>query len=494
MSPGRRRPDDGVALVIVLAFGFVAATLLLVLISLLRSELAPAAFQGRAASSLRAAHSGVDVATAAIRSAVSARQVGDLTALPCADQDSPITGVSTGDDRRATYTVVLRYYTADPAAQDESWRAAHALPCTPGSGPTEVPVYALISSVGAAPEVGGATGSLGVRSIEDVYRLRFTDAAEFGGWIQAVAGPNLKDYCWTAAVVPPVLGAAPVFAPCAPGQLSQLWSYRSDFSIALTATESAPGQGGTCLDAAWSGGNPTLSFQPCDGSARQKWGQQPFGGFEALTEDGAALSGFCIHPVSGLSSGEQMVMGLCSGQARVTTRAETGSGGASTERGQLVNFEEFGFCADTDSPQALTYTITYPCDQNPTQAVADDQRFTYDAASGWLWVSDAKGAQVCLTAPSALGGYVTQQNCSASDPLQSWTRNADTGYRTTSYTIVSRVDGSCIGLGPGGKNGPVERWSGLITQACDGSMAQKWGAVPMRVGGALSDYQDLGAG
>lgn len=486
------RREAGAALLLVLVFAMMALILLTALMSLIRSELTPAAFHGRSATSMRAAQSGVDAATAAIRSAVLPGGVGDLTRLPCNGPAAPVVGFNRGDGRVSTYRAAIRYYTVDPTPQSETWRRTNALACTPGAGPGAVPVYALITVSGVAPEVGRATGNLGRRGVESVYRLRFTDSAQFGGTIQVGKLVKKTAYCWSSPSTPPAAGSVPLSTPCVAGDPLQQFSYRRDFSIVLTATETSPGTGGMCLQATWSGKKAALSFQACDGSGRQKWGRQK-DGFEALSADGRSLSGQCVKPVNGKAGGNPLTMAKCGGASQVIAQSQVGTGGAGRERGQLVNYGEFGTCMDLKGPGGVKYAVGYACEQNPTAPVSWDQLVGYDAATGRLSVNK-KGKLLCLTDSGTAGGYAVPAKCAASNPYQSWTLNGATGYRTTSYTLVARVTGRCAGLGPGGTKGKTEVWSSVQMQVCNGSYVQKWGADALSVGGIVLGYRDRGEG
>lgn len=251
-ADGGRADDAGTAMLLVVMCLLVAMTLSTALLGIVLGETVPTAHQAKSARTLRAAEAGLQTAIGGLRAAYAADGTGDVTKLPCWSSAAPLTGtVGSGRDALTLimYTVTVAYYSIDPSGQSANWRAAGALPCTPGSGPAGLPLYALILSSATGPSGAGMSPALGNRSLELVYELSTTDAGTLGGQIHTDVAAGFPDLCWTAPSASPGAGQTLTLGSCVPGDPRQQFAYRSDYSLVLAGTQSttAPGTGGLCV-------------------------------------------------------------------------------------------------------------------------------------------------------------------------------------------------------------------------------------------------------
>jgi hypothetical protein len=256
------------AMMVVVCCFMLAAGLSVGLLGVLFSELSPTTYEREAERTIAGSQAGLQVGLAAVRQAWSGTSgttiVGDRTRLPCYSAASPLTGVVGGLDPSqppVSYMIRIQYFTINPSGQNATWRTANELPCTTGSGTATTPVYALVQSMGYAVSAQRPAG-WGDRSSEVVYAFSRTDQAVLGGLIHSDlrTAPN-TNMCWTAATYPATAGTKVQLAPCSSGAPAQTWSYRKDYSIALSATQSStnPPTGGLCVNTDLTGASTSTS-------------------------------------------------------------------------------------------------------------------------------------------------------------------------------------------------------------------------------------------
>ena len=134
--------------------------------------------------------------------------------------------------------------------------------------------------------------------------------------------------------------------------------------------------------------------------------------------------------------------------------------------------------------------IAFPCKQAPNPAdIAFNQRIVYNPTTQWLYTTKC-GENHCLTASTATPPYVTTPACSLSNPLQRWTLVYDTGNYSDSYTIHD-ANGNCLGLGrPGSSSAPLNQWSTITSEPCNGQAEQKWNAPPNLIDAATKNTRE----
>jgi len=196
---------------------------------------------------------------------------------------------------------------------------------------------------------------------------------------------------------------------------------------------------------------------------------------------------------------------------------KVGAGAAGATMSMLVNFAQFGRCGDWHG--ASTYTIAFPCKQDPNFHPGDpsgavyNQRWSYDepidpqyVGTTRISMTDSSGNTECLAPNAATSTYGGKQyalvqfstaNCSNSRSL--WTRQTWTGHVETSYIFINTVTKQCLQTDPVLTSNAIDSTyqsfgtlSVLTTTFCNGSAVQKWNApadLPLEVG--LGDYQEI---
>lgn len=399
------------------------------------------------------------------------------------------------------YEVSIRYYTVSPVGKDSSWRDANAMSCDSGGGLAATPKYALLQS-------NGRTG-LTSRTMEAVYDFAVVPSRPKGGLLP-LRGPG-STHCLTATGS---AGSRPVMTPCDPADAQQLWSYRPDLTLALSATIGTAQP--LCIDAA-NGVTGGVYLQACDPDAwmRQAWAYNDNGFYELPTATGG-LSAWCMVLASAdvTTQPDLVASDWCSGpwetemsvvwdSGRWEPGRTVGPGAAGTtsgeldEFGQLVNLDHFGRCFDiTNFQYDWAFMIVYQCKQAVDRnLVGWNQRFVRTVKSNGtslLSTTSDTGETRCITAGDGVnaptdGARITMRPCSSSNIYQEWTFTGVAETYAKSYTI--RSYGMCLGHAVTPESDA--EYDGIAEpqiQACDGSNRQKWNA-PMEV--AIPGLHDL---
>jgi hypothetical protein len=465
------------AMFVVLLSIVVATAVLVALLGVVFAELAPTSYERKATRTIAAAEAGLAAGLAAVRGASTTAGgvvTGDTTKLPCADS-APLTGSVGGIDSGYTWSVRIRYYEDDPAGRTAEWLSANAIACTTGYGPIKVPSYALLEAAATGAAVNGLPASLGDRSQSLVYAFSRTDAGIIGGLIRTSGYDTDSSLCWTASSTTPSAGDGVTLAVCDASDQRQSFSYRSDYSLALSATQTSvsPPTGGFCLTTVAPASSTTL--QPCSGAASQRWAYNAAGQFQVEKADASAMSSYCVSSAN--AAGATFSAVDCGSARRWSPESEVGAGAAGAATLQLVNYLEFGRCLDIPGWDLNHYfDIVYPCKQNPLGPADNNQRWAYSSLTHTLVTQHDTG--YCLSAPTTTGDFVRTLPCSGA-AAQTWTVNGDTGSRATSYTIVDYA-GRCLGLGAPVTNegSGIAQWSTGVVAGCDASLGQKWNAPP----------------
>jgi hypothetical protein len=501
--------DEGVAIFFVLLCLLIVAGLSIGLLGALFGELGPTVYERKSERTIAGSQAGLQAGLAAVRQAWSSQSGstlnGDRTRLPCYTSASPLVGQVGGLDgttqAAVTYRVQVSYYTVNPSGQSASWRTANAISCTPGAGTTVTPVYVLVQSLGASTVVGVPSG-WGDRSSEIVYALNRTDQAVLGGPIHSdLISSNTKNLCWEAASYPASAGTLVSLATCVAGRPAQTWSYRTDYSIVLSGsqTSTSPPSGGLCIntDTNSGGGIAGASLQSCvSGLWKQLWAYDDNGEFQGVNTAKTSMSGKCLTTNGVFAVGAQLTVLNCDWtKDNWTPDATVGAGAAGATTQQLINYGEYGRCLDiTNWNLSAIWLIDYPCKQDPTSQVGWNQRWVWDSPNTRQMQSNTSSGLYCLTAPASAGAYVVVRPCDSTRGDQRWQMLGDTGNRSTSYTIVDGY-GRCLSLGPAGPGRPdLSSWSSITTSVCDGSYSQKWNAPPLPAGANLTGERETTGG
>lgn len=517
-----RGEDEGAAMVIAMFTILVLASVSILVLGTIVSQVRPTQYAQKDARTISSAEAGIDASLGAMRNAVSAdpndsmKVQGDRNKLPCWNGHVGSVGAASGAS--AQYRASIQYFLVDPSNQSPSWRAAQALSCTSGLGPSEFPHFALITSEGTDVILPGSGADVGNRVMETVYEFNLTNVNISGGQIRM--GTSSNSPCIDAGTS--AAGAQVKVVTCVEGKLAQLWSHRPDFTVQLTSTNADP-SGGLCLSAnpgSQTSNNPAVNvtLATCNGGdQKQRWGY----------DNGRAMFGRITQNIN--VAWHLMVTGsnLQAGSTVTATLADpsVGAGAAGNTSDdihnkamQLVNYKEFGRCMDITDwilnysawPAGRPSQILYPCKQDPMRDSSSlraaqpgwNQVFTWSATDKLFWAnesgngnpSDPTRPKYCMQSPGVPGGYVNfDAACNKSLTKFRWTVNRDTGSAFSRYTIVDGY-GLCLALGA---RNPVYTpvthypWSSVKVEKCDGGPGQKWNAPPNQGEGKVTNTREI---
>lgn len=495
LRPVRRADDDGAALIMVIMAMLVAASLSVLVLALVVTQATPTMQQRKHARTLHAAESGLNAALNQIRAATTNNALGvaqgDRSKLPC----GTINGSVGGETGNVGYAVSISYFAADPTTQDDTWRAANALGCVAGYGPAQVPNYALLRATGTGDSPAGQSASSGNRSLESVYNFQITNANVSGGHIHNFYGnqPGNLDLCFDAGSDDPADNDVVRVTTCSDGDTSQLFAYQTNYSIVLSASQTAANPAGKCVT--YDSSRATLVMRTCadtgTATVTQRWGFDASAHFR----DPYPSPDVCILIQNDNTSGSALIANSTACDGGYSRRwawapdPKVGAGNAGPNQSQLVNYQEFGRCFDdTNWDLNYAYMIAWPCKQDPTSGPGWNQQQTYNVTTGQLIVNGTH----CLTAPTATDGYVTLRTCVAGQANQRWVEVGNTGDYASSYTILDHQN-RCLALGPpnlADANVALHPWSTIVVSTCDGGMDQKWNAPPNLIDAANRDTRE----
>ncbi len=197
--------------------------------------------------------------------------------------------------------------------------------------------------------------------------------------------------------------------------------------------------------------------------------------------------------------------------------ALVGAGGAYYNTHQLVNYLEFGRCADvTNEVIDYAYMISYPCKQDPTGGtsyITWNQKWYYcepsDATatcSGvnptaqqiYVYYQDSASQKRCLQTPLTTAGnfYPIFTTCATSGTLkaqQTWSRVYNSGTYLTSYLLTDEY-GRCLGANSSDLFSTSPVISKLTVSTCNGADYQKWNAPATFVDSTVGGYREISGG
>ncbi len=516
MTMFRTAKDDGVAMVTALLAIMILSMFSVLMLGLLLSQKLPTDFQRSSTQTIFAAEAGVNSVVGQIRSADAPPDsqgavYGDNKQLPCSAA-GPVD--ATGSTLK--FSATISYFVTDPTDQSDAWRASHALGCTPGTGPSADPGFAVITSTGVGTPVAGMSATAGQRTVAVVYKFQVTNNNIPGGLIYSYDRAQTPDrYCLEAASTS--AGAKIKYVPaidCGSNLIHQLWIYDTDYRLKLASTTVPPATSAMCITGNPNGATPVpATLQVCPAPNDPARWNQLFsweGGSHWRGQNDPVANGYSGAYLSSGQKGDPAGDYLYVWNQAASDNewgsfhpdARVGAGAAGFNTHQIVNYLEFGRCmdvthGDVNEPQM----ITYPCkqDPNPSQSQLNwNHKWYYDepassvGAAGPQQIYINNGTKYCLVSPGTESGWVTfTSGCSVSADNQKWTRYANTGAYSTSYTFVDAW-GRCAAIGPSYKVGSnTEVWSTIITTTCNGSLGQKWNAPPNTVSASLNGYWEL---
>lgn len=510
----RRGSDEGIALMTTLMAIVLVGLLSMLVLGMILAQRVPTMFLEESSKTVFAAEAGVNAAIGQIRTAegpmdANNKIYGDRTKLPCRTQ-GPVEGAG----GTLTYDAVVRYYLHDPAGKDEAWLAANALACTPGAGPVSDPSYAVVTSTGSGTGVPGTTAD-GSRTVQVVYEFQVTNNNIPGGLIYSFDKDQPVDrFCLEAesATVNAYVKYVPA-VDCGTDDIHQLWIYDTDYRIKLASTtlESLGFPDPLCITGPNGAAMPQkVTLQVCKHPTDPARWNQLFsweGGAKWRGQENPISSGYAnvwlySGSTSGAPGGRYLHVGTTGASdaewGSFNPDARVGAGAAGKNTNQIVNYLEFGRCTDvTDEDVNKSFMIVYPCKQDPIPGQPNllwNHKWYYEEPVGELGSKGPQqiyvmrnGTKYCLRSAGTENGYVTlTSSCSATAANQKWTRHAETGAYSSSWTFVDNW-GRCLSLGDK-YNGA---WSKITTASCNGGLGQKWNAPPHTVSASLDGYKEI---
>ena len=505
----RAAKEEGVALLTAILFMLLAAGLSVVLLSVILTQATPVFIAQKNTRTIYAAQAGVQASIGVVRSLaqtdiVTGKTTGIRAKLPCS-----VAGKVDGNDATSTYSVTMKYFMVDPTGRDTSWQDANDLDCsgTVLAGTTQ-PLYALALADGIGAGVPGKTDvNYGNRYISAVYQFKVTNVNISGGRIWDYG----LGYCLEANSA--TVGSQVVFKSAAnctsASNATQLWVYDVDYEIKLASTTVAP-QTALCISSPTDAGATTAvagaaTLVACRSDAtrwNQLWSWFGQNTWQGQKSDNSDYSSFCLNggnPAAGTVLTVTSTSGCGSGFSPSTA---VGAGAASYATNQMVNYKEFGRCADvTNEDITMTFMISYPCKQDPSGGSKLKWNHKWFYTEPTLPSSLLNNQQIvvynlgdptqnyCLTSPAAGNKLVAYTKCKSSNTTtQRWTRFLDTGTYSTSYLFTDYL-GRCLAVDPTDTY-TSGQWSKMIVANCNGGLEQKWNAPASYSDSNVSSYKE----
>lgn len=506
----RTEGEEGVALLTAILFMLLVAGLSVVLLSVILSQATPVFIAQKNTRTIYAAQAGVQASLGVVRSLaqtdiVTGKTTGIRAKLPCS-----VAGKVDGSDATSTYSVAMKYFMVDPTGKDTAWQDANDLDCsgTVLAGTTQ-PLYALALADGLGAGVPGkADATYGNRYISAVYKFKVTNVNIAGGRIWDYN----NGYCLEASSA--IAGATIAFKSAAnctsANDATQLWVYDVDYEIKLASTTLSPATP-LCISSPVDKKDITKAISAVAGNAVlapcrsdvTRWNQL-WSWVGANTWQGqlAANTGYSNYFLNPGTPGAGTVLTVSNGSGGgFSPSSAVGAGAASYATKQIVNYQEFGRCADvTGEKVSASYMISYPCKQDPTGTGINllwNHKWYYTEPSlpsaslgnQQIYVNylDLPLQKYCLTSPPAGSKLVTFTTCNnANTTTQRWTRFLDTGTYSTSYLFTDTL-GRCLSVDATDKDG---NWSKMTVVTCNGGLEQKWNAPASYSDSNVSGYKE----
>jgi hypothetical protein len=522
-----RAANERGSLVLAMLIVMVGMALGALMIPIVLSQSGNTAHSDTRVQALHQAESGIDAMLGRIRGATSDGGVsGAPTLLPCgpvsfltAPSPAPIIG----------YTVSVKYYTADPQVTPSTALLCSAGTHDPSTNELVVPTFARMTSIGT-DTAGRRTSSRTLAttyafSTTDIFTLNAANTNTTGGQIrlnpralfaedetECLAAPGVPEVGMPLAVQACSTDATPINLPM------QQFFYDSNLSLRLAPSTSAAQPNGLCVSMSTTGN--AITMEPCLTAGVgfvQQWSLNSDAAFVATPSSPTVC--LAVRP-----TGVNIVAKACTHSTTVDTYDSTASwlptptvgdgaagvpgalgaaGVAGVAGSQLVNFSQFGGCAQVANQAAPTSDpnpfILYPCEQRASPAVAPwFQQFSYDSSGRWVMMGNPADPSktYCLTSQGVANQPVTVMQCAPTatpNLLQKW---ADYGAAAADqasssqwsydqrYRIVDH-NGLCMSLNPTTDSSaafvdPItaQYYSKITTETCNGGAPQKWNASP----------------
>ena len=523
----QRETECGVALLSAIMFMIIMAGISVVLLSVVLGQIVPANLAQKGTRTIYAAQAGLQTTLGFLRSAAAApdsqgKVYGSPSKLPCATASAPLAGNVDATGNGITYSVQIIYFLSDPTGQSALWQSnpLYQVSCTELQAGI-APSYALLMSTGHAPMYSGVADSTpGDRKLSAIYKFKTSNVNIAGGRIYDYN----NQYCLDASAAAGS-GGIMTFKPLANcnDDVNQLWVYDTDYKLKLASSIAAGSP--VCITGPVNEGDPTqdATLQPCQSATalarwNQLWswtGDYSWVGQKQLIVNGP--SSYCLATGkpngSNLANKHLQVATGCNGQFAPSTRVGAGAAGYNTH--QLVNYQEFGRCADVTNEQiGYPFMISYPCKQDPS-GLANlpnlkwNHKWYYSEPTAPLTIPATPppsqvtttilvnvlndplitSASYCLETPATGSGstYPTFKTCTGG-VSQTWTRVGVAANYLTSYLLVDS-NGHCLTADP---TDPFNlSYSKITVVNCTGSLAQKWNAPPALTDSTVGGYKEV---
>jgi len=457
------------------------------------------------------AQAGLQVGLGAIRAAEGAPNgagvvYGNRAALPCT-----VTGSADGVTNDLPFTVQVRYFTLDPSERDAAWLDANDLACIDGAGVANQPRYALVVSAGESLNDANATYDRD-RAMAAVYEFKLTNVNIPGGRILNSA----LTHCLRAQSTNG--NARLLFLPIAQctHEDRELWIYDKNWNLTLAST-TTPGNTPLCITGPVSAPFNTTQdarlrdcFGPTDAARwNQLWswvggsgaGGNWLGQRQNIT---GGTSNYCLSPPTGGNITGGFLIARHNGcSSNLLPTPEVGPGAAGYATQQIVNFRQFGRCADvTNENITFSYMIVYPCKQDPRgtgQGILWNHKWAYQEPAGLAGYAsnqeisvlhkDDLGQRRCLTTQpnTSSNRYVVFQTCTG-DARQKWNRVAQSESYEASWLFIDTY-GRCLNAATADLH--VNAFAKMTTVACDGTEEQKWNAPPNSSSATFGGFREV---
>ncbi len=526
----RAQSDDrGVAMLTAILFMIIMAGISTVILGVVTVQTTPTFLDQKETKTIYSAQAGIQSALSMIRSAttvnVNGSTYGDPTKLPC-----NFTGTPNNTTDGNGYSVTIQYFLVDPTGMTTTQQNAAAMSCTQATTATQyssgsygvsggTPLYALITSQGTASQIARVS-TLANRTITALYTFSVSNVNVQGGLIY-VGGDSLCIEAVSAAVGSLVkLVSASSCSITSTNSSLLLWTYSPSWQLELSST-TANGATGLCITGPAQNGQSTqnVTLQTCLGSTNVNRWNQLWSWTGSYTWEGELTpitgpSNYWISP--GADTAGSYLQVSVGTNGTMDPKAQVGAGAASYKTHQMVNYLEFGRCADvTNEVITSTAMISYPCKQDPTGGtsyITWNQKWYYcepgDISASCAGITPSNGEQIwvnyldqtpavkyCLTTPATGQGFFpTFQPCASSGPLvvqQTWKRFYDTGTYDTSYIFEDYLN-RCL------QADSSQQYSSGISEldvaGCNGHDEQKWNAPPTYASADLGGYRELSGG
>lgn len=483
----RSRDEKGFAMLTAISFIVLLAGLTVVLLSVILGQIGPTYLDQKTTKTVYSAQAGIQAALAAFRSIGTAPTYvyGDPSKLPCLFS-SNTTGAAAGGN---TYTVSIDYYSADPTGLSGAALTALHMTClTTAGGLALSPKYAVITSTGGAPAVPGSSDAThGNRTIIATYKFQVSNVNIPGGKIFDSSG----DYC-VNAVSNITVGSLVKFVPLASctNDTTSLWIYADDYQLELAdsiANTKPAYPNGLCITGPI-GVYPltkpqtvtaqNVLLEPCqtgvsgNGTATAGWnqlwswtGDYSWYGQQSTIANGSSNECLSTGGSTNLTNVPLTVANGCNGT--FLPSSQLGAGAAKKATNELVNYADFGRCADvTNESIGATNMISYPCKQDPSgkNGFTWNQKWFYnEPGTGststltaiYVYYKDSSASAYCLTSAGTLGSTPVFTACpnpaAAANVTQLkamlpaneiWTRNSTASPYT--YAFIDYTNNNCL--------------------------------------------------